>query len=300
MSKRRRARSKSAAREVPHRAARPAHPPRRWRPWLLAAVLVALMPLTWAMMRLSSRADSQLLVEAAAAMDVDPRLAEEILQLVKRTDNPAHLAALTEARVRQEHWPEAEAAARDWTKAAPSSSAPWSALGEIERRQKKVVSSRASFETALTLTTDRTQRDALHSKLFSISLTADDAVGARQHLESIENEQIRQSHLNSLAYAHLLRLEGKHSQAQQLVTQHIDADSDPAPALMLRGIILLDLGNYAAAASDLSAVVAAQPDNKEAHYKLAIALRSLQRLDESKKHFQISQELEAAAQRSAP
>ena len=76
-----------------------------------------------------------------------------------------------------------------------------------------------------------------------------------------------------------------------LAAAHVADDNASTAALMLRGIIALDAGDFEGARSDLAKVIAIDPNNKEAHYKLGVALRGLGRLDEARHHFQINQQL---------
>ncbi|MCA9207898.1 MAG: hypothetical protein KDA55_06060, partial [Planctomycetales bacterium] len=67
-------------------------------------------------------------------------------------------------------------------------------------------------------------------------------------------------------------------------------------AKMLLGVVHLDLGEYELAAKQLAVVVADQPENKEAHFKLALALGRLGRTSEAAHHFAINQRLVQASQ----
>lgn len=257
----------------------------------LAVVLLALLPAWWAMRAMASKADRQLLQQGVAELDRDPHLAEEILELVQSDDEPDVLAALTEARARQQRWPDAEEAAKKWTTVAPSSVAAWQALAEIERQQQKIVPCRSALEKALSIADSTADQDALHAHLFQLSLLTDDAAAARRHIDQIRDERTGQAERDTLAYAQLLRLEGQLDQARALAAAHVADDNASTAALMLRGIIALDAGDFEGARSDLAKVIAIDPNNKEAHYKLGVALRGLGRLDEARHHFQINQQL---------
>ena len=66
-------------------------------------------------------------------------------------------------------------------------------------------------------------------------------------------------------------------------------------AIMLRGILHLDMGEFEKARADLDRVVSKDPYNKEAHYKLSQALLRLNKPQEAQQHLDVSNRLTAAA-----
>lgn len=285
-------RRSSLNQHLPQAVGLSAPPKSRRTLWLLVGSLtLALLAGKLLLDYVSSTTNQRLLQQALDIIEHDPATAEEILQLSKDDSSSNFLAALTESQVRQKHWPEAESTAQRWIQAQPDNSNPWLALAEILQQQNKVIPASSSLSQAVKLAETAKQRDAIRSKLFPMLLLIDDSVAAQELLKNLETDNARQELLSSLSYAHLLRVNGDWERAIELATRHVQSDPQPAPALMLRGIIELERKNFSSAQADLLQVIQQQPTNKEAHYKLAIALRELNQLEEAQKHFTISQQL---------
>ena len=239
----------------------------------------------------SSSSQQRLLQQALDIMEHDPSTAEQILQLSNGDSSDSFLAALTESQVRQQHWSKAEATANRWIQAQPDNSAPWLAMAEIQQQEHKIIPACSSLSQSLKLAKTAKQRDEIRVKLFPMLLLIDDSVAAQDLLANLETDKARQELSASLGYAHFLRVKGDWSEAIELVTRHIQSDPEATPALMLRGIIELERKNFTSAKADLQLVVQHQPANKEAHYKLAMALRELNQIEEAQKHIEISRQL---------
>ncbi len=99
-----------------------------------------------------------------------------------------------------------------------------------------------------------------------------------------------------LTNVYLLRMEGHVEPALELVDHILRTHNTGEPrALMLRGILRLDQGQFEPAQADLERVVEAQPFNKEAYFKLGQACQKLHQPQQAEAHFKRSRELTESA-----
>lgn len=230
--------------------------------------------------------------QALQVLESQPAVAEEMLLLADSAgSNPEVLGALAQAQFQQAKFAEAEETARKWTKLTPTNMQAWEKLAAIQRSQNRIVRAQDTLKSGIASLTEARERDALRGQLIEYYLLADDNGNAFSLNEDFETDTARDAFRKSLNYAQLLRLNGKFSEAYEVIQAYLDRDDKSMPARMLRGVVLLDQQQYAPAAEDLAAVITQSPDNKEAHYKLAMALRGLNRLEEATKHLNISREL---------
>jgi tetratricopeptide (TPR) repeat protein len=114
-----------------------------------------------------------------------------------------------------------------------------------------------------------------------------DVESARSELAPLLNDT--QAPAVTLLEAKLLRLEGQPVKALELLDEALargaPADSD---WYALRAMLLLDLERFGDAVAVLEKLVSDDPFDQYAHYRLADAYRGLGRLDEARRHQQIS------------
>jgi tetratricopeptide (TPR) repeat protein len=259
--------------------------------WLFALLTVTLC--IWWLLQTSFQISKRLMIEQALqVLKSQPELAEEMLLLADSTgSNPEVLGGLAEAQFQQAKFVEAEETARKWTKLSKTNSLAWKKLAGIQRSQNRIVRAQETLKAGIVFLTDARERDLLREQLIEYFLLADDKNNAFSLIEGFETDTVREAFQQSLNYAQFLRLDGKLSEAYKVIQACLARDNESMPARMLRGVVLLDQQQYQRAADDLAAVIAESPGNKEAHYKLAMALRGLNRLEEATKHLNISREL---------
>jgi Flp pilus assembly protein TadD len=97
-----------------------------------------------------------------------------------------------------------------------------------------------------------------------------------------------------VAYAKLLRRKGLDAQARAIVDAVVAKEPQFQGGLMLRGTLNFDDGDFRASAADFRAVVALNPFDHNAHYKLGQALQQLGTLEEAERHFELSRRLTEA------
>jgi Flp pilus assembly protein TadD len=265
---------------------------RRRRVVGLGILLVGIFCVWYTLRSVSIEARRAMVAQALGVLETQPDMAEEMFLLADSTGmEPSVLAGLVEAQRRQGKLFEAEQSAKRWTDVSPHDADAWAQLAQLQRQQQRFVQAQESLRTGIESAGQPHQRDMLRLRLVEFSLLADDKDASFFIYNTLETPSSRDAFRNSLGYAQLLRLDGQWEEAAAVVQSILAQQPELMAARMLRGIIELDRQRYQAAVDDLSAVVHDAPDNKEAHYKLAMALRGLQRRDEANKHLKIAQEL---------
>ncbi len=278
----------------PQRSARPtiAFQAKSVRLILLFSLLTAVVCIWWLIQNSFQGSNRQMIEQAMQVLKSRPELAEQMLMLVDNTgSNPEVLGGLAEAQFQQAKFAEAEESARKWTMLSRANALAWEKLAAIQRTQNRIVRAQETLEAGIVLVTDARERDLLRAQLIEYYLLADDRHKAHWLNENFETDTVRDAFHESMNYAQLLRLDGKFAEAYVAIQGYLARNKESMPAIMLRGVILLDQQHYQLAADDLAAVIADSPNNKEAQYKLAMALRGLNRLDEATNHLNISRQL---------
>jgi tetratricopeptide (TPR) repeat protein len=101
----------------------------------------------------------------------------------------------------------------------------------------------------------------------------------------------------NLLQAYILRLECRSREAVDQVEEYLAAHPGHADALLLRGTLHFDLGEYELAVATLQHLTELDPYHKEAHYLLGQAYLKLRQPEPAKSHLSISQNLAAAAEK---
>lgn len=172
----------------------------------------------------------------------------------------------------------------------PEDPFPWQLEGQLMRRSKEPIAAARAYLEALKRKPSERQRLSIRVEMVGQLIEAGDLAAARVEMDSLLGHPATAEAVR-MKDAYLLRLEGRLDEALAQAELVLARSRDPAPALMLRGILQLDLGRYAEAADDLSRAVKLQPYNKEARYKLAQAYLKLDRPDDAAKEREASQKL---------
>ena len=133
-------------------------------------------------------------------------------------------------------------------------------------------------------------RSHLQNSLIQQLVNQGDALGARRELEKLrklEGDSLRVRGSD----VYVCRLEGDLEKSLQIVTTIVDdAPGLPFPRFT-RGVVLLDLRKFNDAINDLERVIASQPFNAPAHFKLSEAYRGSGNDDLAAKHQRIASEI---------
>jgi Flp pilus assembly protein TadD len=179
---------------------------------------------------------------------------------------------------------------RRLARVAPDDPFPWQIEGRLQQQRKEALAAIEAYREALRRKPMPRQELEIRTDLAGLLIDSGDLAQARKEMNRL-SENSAAAKAVRMKDAYLLRLEG-HSQAALDKVQAVLADvPSSAGALMLRGILRLDQGQLALAAEDLSAVVTAQPFNKEAHYKLGQAYLKLGRPRQAEQHLETSKRL---------
>jgi len=154
---------------------------------------------------------------------------------------------------------------------APGDPDGWSLAGQLHQAQGRIGPAIADYRTALRHcpATDPRARH-LRRELVPLLMQAGLREEARQELDQLLSSGEPDT-ATLLQQVYLLRMQGETDEAEQALEQLEKKSPDDPRVLLLRGMLSLDRGQPAAAIAPLERVVAQQPRNKEAHYKLAEA-----------------------------
>ncbi|MDB5341191.1 MAG: hypothetical protein JWN70_6810 [Planctomycetaceae bacterium] len=168
---------------------------------------------------------------------------------------------------------------------------PWYAMALIFNERKLVAEAIQHCRESLQRDPTPAHEAEVRGLLAGLLIDRGDLAGARQEVDASLK-------LNSTAVGvqltnvYLLRMEGHAEAALKLVNQILQTNGSANPrALMLRGILRLDTGEFEPAQADLEQVVELQPFNKEAHFKLGQACQKLNQPQQAEAHFTRSREL---------
>ena len=166
---------------------------------------------------------------------------------------------------------------------------PWLVEGRLYRKQKDPLASARAYREALRRELNAREQQETRTELAGVLMDAGEIGEARKEMDRLlVGEQPADDIV--LKDAYLCRLEGKTEESLRKV-ERLVSKSPTSSALMLRGILYFDLARFSEAAEDLSQVVAAQPFNKEAHYKLGQAFQKSGQPEQAAAHLNRSAEL---------
>jgi Flp pilus assembly protein TadD len=179
---------------------------------------------------------------------------------------------------------------RQLERVSPADPFPWQAEGRLQQQRKEALAAVHAYREALRRKPGQRQELEIRMELAGLLIDSGDLTEAREEMNRLLANPAAAEAVR-MKDAYLLRLEGHPREALAKVQRVLADAPSAAGALMLRGILHLDQGQFALAADDLSEVVAAQPFNKEAHYKLGQAYLKLNRPQEAEQHLETSNRL---------
>ena len=173
---------------------------------------------------------------------------------------------------------------------APQDPEPWLVSAGIFHEMEQFSPALTAYQEALERSPAEGESLRVRFQIAEVSLHLGDLETAEHHIKILRDVDATEPLVN-LAYAKLLRRKGQDSQARAIVEVIVGKEPHPPGVLMLRGLLNLDDGDFAAAAADFRAVVAMSPYDHNAHYKLGQALQRLGMTEEADRHFERSREL---------
>lgn len=181
-----------------------------------------------------------------------------------------------------------------WRTLDPSDARPLEAAADVHRRRSELAKATEAYRDALKLSLSPKLAYRIRSELAGILIELGQVGPARKEMDHLLQDGTPDAKLR-LKHANLLRIERRWEDSLAELQHLLSVDGDMTGALMLRGILHLDMGEFDKARDDLERVVSKDPYNKEAHYKLSQALLRLNRPEEAEEHLEISNRLTAAA-----
>ncbi len=157
----------------------------------------------------------------------------------------------------------------------PANAKPWLVLARTHEQLMSLPLAVSNYRIALNC--DQSQSEPISTLRAIVRLLI--LLGERAEARLLQNQLIQLGESLSLPdqinEARLLRLEGNLDGAWDATAKILTQEHDDPDALELRATISMDRQEYAAAESDLQAIITRQPWNKQAHYKLAQSLSKL-------------------------
>jgi tetratricopeptide (TPR) repeat protein len=165
----------------------------------------------------------------------------------------------------------AEVHVRRLQQLAPDDPDGWMLAGELRVAQGRIGPAIADYRAARQRcpATDPRARN-LRRELVPLLMQAGLRDEARQELDQLLRSGDPDT-ATLLQQVYLLRMEGQTDEAEQTLDQLRETSRDEPRVLLLQGLLSLDRSHPQEAIGPLERVVALQPRNKEAHYKLAEA-----------------------------
>jgi len=176
-------------------------------------------------------------------------------------------------------------AGEELTRLRPDDAFPWQVLASIHERQMALPEAINCLRQSLQRESRPSERIHSLRPLVRILIQLGERSEARKSQDEIcQNQSLLTSedHINE---ARLLRLEGNIDRAQDQATKILDVDRNNVIALEIRGTILMERADYAAAEADFRRTISLQQWNKQAHYKLAQILTKTGQTKEAAFHF---------------
>jgi len=179
---------------------------------------------------------------------------------------------------------------RDWQVADPNAALPWAIAAETEVAQFDLGSAIADFREALRRSPPGELERSLRASLANLLVHTGEVSEARAQFDILLKSGPLPEKLR-LDYAQLLRMEGKTDQALQEVENYLGEHPRDIEGLKRRGLMLMDLGRWEAALSDLKAALAENEVDSGTHHLLAQIYRRMNQPDPAEQHLQRSREL---------
>lgn len=142
------------------------------------------------------------------------------------------------------------------------------------------------IRTALKYDVPRNVKIELEFLLIDQLMVLGDVRQAWKEVEALEQLAGKSPQLQSKVID-LLRTEGRLNEALTAVTELFPRVQQMPAAYLTRGVLYLDLRRFEEAASDLQRVIAAEPFNEGAHFKLSEAFRNMGQDELARKHREI-------------
>ncbi len=188
---------------------------------------------------------------------------------------------------------DAIALAKKLSRQSPESVLAWLVISQVALEQKDLKEALVAGRRGLKCHPSPQDEAALRNILVQVLMDTGDMAAARQEMDRLLAAGPPTDAVH-IKHAFLLRYEGRTNDAMKEINQVLDHAPGSNRARMVRGMLLFDQGAFQAALADFTAVVDADPYNKEAHYKFAQSASRLGKSELANRHLEISNRLTTA------
>jgi len=175
-------------------------------------------------------------------------------------------------------------------KLAPKDPEPWLISAGIHHGSEDFSPALVAYQEALERSPPESQILRIRLHIADLSLHLGDLKTAEQHIQILRNLDPTAPPVG-VVFAKLLRRKGRSAEAKAIAAEIVTREPQFPAALLLRGQLRYEDGDYRAAAADFLAVLGINPFEYKAHYQLAQVYQRLEMTEESKHHFEESRRL---------
>ena len=173
--------------------------------------------------------------------------------------------------------------AQELTRLAPDDPKAWWDLAKTSEQMGLSIDAIAAYRNVLKHDIPSDASLQVFQKLLDLLVESGDVVAARSELNRLIALHGRQPEC-SLTEAELFRLEGRSQEALKSIERYVADGGKSLRALMIRGLLRLELGDAEQALKDFEEVAQRDPTYESAHFKLSETYRRLGRLELARGH----------------
>ena len=182
---------------------------------------------------------------------------------------------------------------REYARLVPEEAFPWLVAAGLHHENNSGSLAIEDYREALHRKLSDAEAARVRYQLVSLLMERGEIQEARQHCDQLlqASVDVNSNELVALINAELLYREGRSEPALSALNSLLAANPESLVALMIRGFLRFDAGDFALAIDDLQTVVRKDPFNQRAHYKLGQALQRIHQSDAAAIHLHRSEEL---------
>jgi tetratricopeptide (TPR) repeat protein len=173
--------------------------------------------------------------------------------------------------------------AEELTRLVPDDPMVWWDLAQTSEKMGHTTEAIAAYRTVLKNDVPLDASIQVFQKLLDLLVESGDINAARSELNLFISLHGRQPEC-SLVEAELFRLEGRSQEALKSIEQYFADGGQSLRALMIRGLLKLELGDAEQALKDFEEVAQRDPSYESAQFKLAETYRHLGRFEPARRH----------------
>lgn len=193
------------------------------------------------------------------------------------------------------HLEQALELANEATQLRPNTFLPWLRTGEIKEQLLDPFAAVTAYEESLKREVPPEQRLAALRSLARLKITLGEKEAARRYQDEVTSLAATRLTDDRLREASLWRMEGNTEAAWKETLTLLEENPQNLTAIELSGTLAMDRSDWPKAEREFRKVIARQPWNKNAHYRLAQALQHLGQANAAAEHFAANRRLTATS-----